>query len=76
MGLIHTLTFVPRFMRQAFYVHFNKVMFNYAGASIGGNFNVKNRVYLKMYKNAALTIGNNFTLYSGEDSSSWLNCSR
>lgn len=76
MGLIHKLTFVPRFMRQAFYIHFNKVMFKSASASIGGNFNVKNWVYLKMYKNTALTIGNNFTLYSGEDSSSRLNCSR
>lgn len=66
MGLIHKLTFVPRFMRQAFYIHFNKVMFKSAGASIGSNFIVKNRMYLKLYKNAVLTIGNKFTMSNGE----------
>lgn len=48
MGLIHKITFVPRFIRQVFYLPFNRLMFKSAGASIGSNFNVKNRFYLKL----------------------------
>lgn len=66
MGFIHKLTFVPRFVRQVFYQSFNRWMFLSAGASIGRNFKVRNRFYLKLYKNASLTIGDNFTIYSGE----------
>ena len=66
MGLIHKATFIPRFARQLFYKAFNKCMFYSAGAKIGKNFNAYNRIYLKLYKNAILTIGDNFTLLSGE----------
>ena len=66
MGLFHKMTFIPRFARQMFYIPFNRLMFKSAGATIGCNFNVKNRVYLKVYKNATLSIGDNFTMYSGE----------
>lgn len=66
MGLIHKLTFIPRFTRQAFFKWFNPFMFKSAGANIGQNFRVYNRVYLKMYKGAKLNIGDNFTLFSGD----------
>jgi acetyltransferase-like isoleucine patch superfamily enzyme len=41
-------------------------MFISAGAVIGHNFKVYNRVYLKLYNGAKLIIGDNFTLFSGE----------
>lgn len=66
MGLIHKITFVPRFIRQVFYLPFNRLMFKSAGASIGSNFNVKNRFYLKLYPKGTLTIGDDFTIHSGE----------
>lgn len=66
MGFIHKITFVPRFVRQAFYQTFNRLMFKSAGATIGRNFKVRNRFYLKLYKDATLTIGDNFTVFSGE----------
>ena len=66
MGLFHKITFIPRFIRQVFYLQFNKLMFNSAGASIGSNFRVRNRFYLKLYPKATLTIGNDFTVHSGE----------
>ena len=66
MGLFHKITFVPRFIRQVFYLPFNRLMFKSAGASIGRNFNVKNRFYLKLYPKGTLTIGDDFTIHSGE----------
>lgn len=66
MELIHKITFLPRFMRQIFYKPFNKLMFKSAGALIGENFRVYNRCYLKLYKDAKLVIGDNFTMFSGE----------
>ena len=66
MGLIFKITFLPRFMRQLFYKPFNKLMFKSAGAAIGKNFNVYNRIYLKLYKGGNLIIGDNFTMFSGE----------
>ena len=66
MGLFHKITFIPRFIRQVFYQPFNKLMFNSAGASIGSNFRVRNRFYLKLYPKGTLTIGNDFTVHSGE----------
>lgn len=66
MGIIHKLTFIPRFVRQLFFKWLNPVMFQSAGANIGKGFNVKNRVYLKLYKNAKLNIGNNFSIESGD----------
>lgn len=66
MGLIHKITFVPRFIRQVFYLPFNRLMFKSAGACIGSNFNVNNRFYLKLYPKGTLTIGDDFTIYSGE----------
>lgn len=66
MGIIHKITFIPRFARQSFYKWFNPIMFRSAGAQIGRNFKVYNRMYLKFYKGAKLTIGDNFTLTSGE----------
>lgn len=66
MGIIHKITFIPRFIRQFFYQPFNRLMFKSAGASIGRQFRVRNRFYLKLYPKAALTIGDNFTILSGE----------
>lgn len=66
MGLIHKFTFIPRYVRQLFYLPFNRFFFRSAGAKIGSNFYVRNRVYLKMYKNASVIIGNFFTMESGE----------
>lgn len=66
MGLFHKITFVPRFIRQVFYLPFNRLMFKSAGASIGSNFTVKNRFYLKLYPKGTLTIGDDFTIHSGE----------
>lgn len=40
-------------------------MFKSAGASIGQNFRVRNRFYLKLYPKASLTIGHDFTVHSG-----------
>lgn len=66
MGFIHKLTFLPRFVRQGFFKWFNPIMFQSAGATIGSKFTAYNRVYLKFYKGAKLTIGDNFTLFSGD----------
>lgn len=66
MGLIHKMTFVPRFMRQLFYKPFNRLFFKSAGCVIGRNFLAYNRVYLKVYRNANVVIGDNFTLRSGD----------
>ena len=66
MGLFHKITFIPRFIRQVFFLPFNKLMFKSAGACIGRNFSVRNRFYLKLYPNGTLTIGNDFTVHSGE----------
>lgn len=66
MGLIHKITFIPRFVRQMFYKPFNRLMFKSAGAKIGRNFCVRNRFYLKLYKQATLTVGDNFKVHSGE----------
>lgn len=66
MGLIHKITFVPRFIRQALYIPFNKLMFISAGANVGKNFRIRNRFYLKLYPKASLTIGHDFTVHSGE----------
>ena len=66
MGLIHKITFVPRFIRQVFYLPFNRLMFKSAGASIGSNFKVNNRFYLKLSTKGTLTIGDDFTIYRGE----------
>lgn len=60
------MTFLPRFLRQMFYKHFNRLMFKSAGAQIGNKFKVYNRVYLKLYRGGKLTIGDNFTMFSGE----------
>ena len=66
MGLLHKITFIPRFARQVFYLPFNKYMFRSAGAIIGKGFHVRNRIYLKLYKGAKLSIGDYFSVESGE----------
>lgn len=66
MGIIHKITFIPRFVRQFFFMGFNRWMFLSAGASLGNGFRAYNRVYLKLYKGAKLQIGNNFLMQSGD----------
>ena len=63
---IHKLTFVPRFIRQFFYLWFNRLMFISAGATVGRGFKVINRMYLKLYRGGSLIIGDNVTITSGE----------
>ena len=57
---------IPRELRQLFYKYINPFYFKSAGAKIGSHFLARNRVYLKIYKDAELNIGNHFTLFSGE----------
>lgn len=64
--ILFKITFIPRFIRQFFYKRFNPVLFKSAGASVGNNFKVYNRVYLKLYRGGKLKIGDSFTMTSGE----------
>lgn len=66
MGIIHKATFIPRFIRQAFYKPFNKLMFWSADVKYGKNLKVYNRFYLNKYSGAEFTIGDNFLVNSGE----------
>ena len=66
MGIIHKATFIPRFIRQAFYKPFNKLMFWSADVKFGKNMKVYNRFYLKKYSGAEFIIGDNFLVNSGE----------
>lgn len=66
MGLIHKMTFIPRFIRQAFYKPFNRLMFWSADVKYGKNLKVYNRFYLKKYPGAEFTIGDDFLVNSGE----------
>lgn len=66
MGILHKITFLPRFIRQAFYIRFNRLMFISAGATVGRGFRAFNRIYLKLYRGATLNIGENVTISSGE----------
>lgn len=63
---IFLLTFVPRFVRQMLYKWFNRLVFKSAGVKIGKHFMAYNHVSLKFYKGATCTIGDNFTLLSGD----------
>lgn len=64
--LIYNASFLPRFIRQAFYKLFNKILFWSANVKFGVNMKVYNRFYLKKYPRTKLTIGDNFVVNSGE----------
>ena len=65
--ILFKITYLPRFIRQFFYTHFNRLVFWSANVKYGKNLLIRNRFYLKLYKGGSLFIGDNFVAWSGEN---------
>lgn len=59
------LRLCPKF-RSIYYVHYNRWMFRWRGASFGTNMKVFDRIYLTINPGGLLMIGNNFKFTSGD----------
>lgn len=64
--MIYLFTFIPRLIRQVFYLYFNRFFFLSAGAKIGRNLRAYNRLYLKQYRGGRLIIGDDVVITSGD----------
>ena len=64
---IYKLTYTTRKLRQIFYKFFNPLFFRLAGIKFGSNLKVVNRVYLNIHESSKVEIGDNFTIFSGDN---------
>lgn len=62
---LYRFLFIPRKIKQFFFVHYNRVYFRLAGIKVGKNLVARNKVYLSTSINSTIEIGNNFTIVSG-----------
>ncbi len=54
-------------LKSKWYKFYNIIMFRFLGVSLGNNSDMRNKIFLRIFPDASVKIGNNFTVASGDN---------